>query len=449
MSSKRIQPRVLKGFRDYLPREMMPKQRMLTAITEVFERHGFSPLRTPILEYSEIVLGKSGTEAEKLYYRFEDNGARDVCMRYELTISHARAFAQHADIAKPFKLYQIGPVWRAENTGHGRMREFYQCDVDIIGAKGSLPEYECLQVDYDVLKALGIEDFVIHLSNRHLLNGLSAALELEDDDRRKALARTIDKLAGQGEDVVRKLLAEEAGLGAEDIEKVFRYLHISGSNAEILEQAKEFFAEAAGNETARKESGQGIASLSTLLDLCKAGGIPEGFIKLDLSIVRGLDYYTDAVYETFLTEMPSLGSVMSGGRYDGLIGMFTGQPTPAVGISVGIDRLFAGLQEMGRVDEIPSATHVLVTVFNEETEAASVKIASELRGLGINAEIGMGSGGLGKQMKYADKQSIPYALVLGPDEVKAGTMTLRDMQSGEQHTCSTAEQAAWFIRGGD
>ena len=446
MSSKRIQPRVLKGFRDYLPTEMMPKQKMLAAITDVFERHGFSPLRTPILEYSDIVLGKSGTEAEKLYYRFEDNGGRDVCMRYELTISHARAVAQHAEIARPFKMYQIGPVWRAENTGHGRMREFYQCDVDVVGAKGAVPEYECLQIDYDVLKALGIDNFVIHLSNRHLLNALTGVLELDTDARRKAVARTIDKLAGQGEDVVRKLLEEEAELTQEQIEQVFAYLNISGTNDEILEQADRFFKDNSSSDAVAAEATQGIENLTTLLALCRAGGIPEGYVKLDLTIVRGLDYYTDAVYETFLTDMPSLGSVMSGGRYDGLIGMFTGQETPAVGISVGIDRLFAGLQEMGRVESTPSATKVLVTVFNEDTQVPAVSAAGQLRSLGIATEIAMGKGGLGKQLKYANKQSIPYALMLGPDEIEAGTMTLRDMESGDQHTCTSPEEAAAIVQ---
>jgi histidyl-tRNA synthetase len=436
MSAKRIQPRLLKGFRDYLPEEMIPRQKMINTISDVFQRHGFAPMSTPILEYAEILLGKGGTEADKLYYRFQDHGERDVCMRYELTISHARVVAQYGEIARPLKIYQIGPVWRGENTGHGRYREFYQCDVDILGAKGALAEYECIQIDYDVLTALGINDFQIHLSERRLLNGLVTMLGLDDPTRMKPLARTIDKLMSQGEETVRRLLVEEAKLTPDQVEKVFEYLTTSGTNDEILAKLRTFF-------DGVPEAIEGVENLEHILTLAKAGGIADGALAIDLSIVRGLDYYTGTVYETFLTDMPSLGSVMSGGRYDGLVEMFTGQPTPAVGISVGIDRLLAGLQKMGRVQPMPSVTEVLVTVFGAETSSVSVEAATGLRAAGVCAELSvLDKGGFGKQLKYANKQGIPWTLMIGPDEAEAGTMTLRNMTSGDQHTCTSVGDVA-------
>jgi histidyl-tRNA synthetase len=425
MQSHLIEPRILRGFRDYLPEEMIPRQRMINTITEVFERHGFAPLGTPALEYTEVLLGKYGADAEKLLFRFNDNGGRDVCMRYDLTISLARVAAQYGHLPKPFKRYQIAPVWRAERPGHGRFREFYQCDVDIVGTPGPLAEYECLQVDYDVMTALGIEHFVIRLSNRKLLEGLSSLLGVCDVAQSRAVARTIDKLPSQGEASVRELLGTDAGLSSSQKEIVFGYLAVQGGNSDILAQLRRFFASV-------PEALEGVENLTTVLAYATAAGIPEGVIQLDLSIARGLDYYTGTVYETFLLDSPSLGSVMSGGRYDGLVAIFTGQDVPAVGISVGIDRLFSGLQELGRITPAVSVTQILVTVFDDTTTAASLAAASGLRGLGISAEVSVEGGALRKQLKYANKQQIPYALIIGPDEASAGTMTLRNMTSGEQ-----------------
>jgi len=439
MAERRVEPRLLRGFRDYLPEEMIPRQRMLDTITDVFERHGFVPLATPALEYSEVVLGKYGAEAEKLLFRFTDNGGRDVCMRYELTISLARVMAQYGNLPRPFKRYQIGPVWRAERPGHGRFREFTQCDVDIVGAGGVLAEYECLQVDYDVLTALGVGRFVIRASNRRFLDGLATMLALRDDEQKHAVGRTIDKLSGQGEAAVRDLLAEEAGLDAGQIDRVFGFLGIKGTNDEVLRRLRDYFAGV-------PEGLEGAATLDALLVCAKAGGIPDDVVQLDTSIIRGLDYYTGTVYETFLLDMPGLGSVMSGGRYDGLMGIFTGQDVPAVGISVGIDRLFAGLVEMGRVQAAASVADVFVAVFDDATAPASIRAASDLRSRGIAAEVAVEGGRLGKQLKFADRQGVPFALIIGPDEVAAGRMTLRDMKTGDQHPCVSADEVADLIK---
>lgn len=439
MAGARVEPRLLRGFRDYLPEEMIPRQKMLDRITEVFERHGFSPLGTPALEYAEVVLGKYGADAEKLLFRFTDQGGRDVCMRYELTTSLARVAAQYGHLPKPLKFYQIGPVWRAERPGHGRFREFYQCDVDIVGAEGALAEYECLQVDYDVLTALGIDRFAIRVSNRRLLDGLAAMLGITDVDRRHAIGRTIDKLPSQGDAAVQELLASEAGLSADQIARVFDFLRITGTNEEILRRLRDYFA-------GIPDGTEGVGTLDRLLGYARSGGIPDRIIQLDTRIVRGLDYYTGTVYETFLLDKPDLGSVMSGGRYDGLVSVFTGEDVPAVGISVGIDRLLTGLQELGRVEKSASVSQVFVTVFDEASAPDSLRAASELRNLGIAAELSVESGGLRKQLKYANRQGVPFALIIGPDEAAAGTMTLRDMASGEQRTCSSPDDVARIVR---
>ncbi|HQK22365.1 MAG TPA: histidine--tRNA ligase [Candidatus Latescibacteria bacterium] len=435
MASALIEPRVLRGFRDYLPEEMIPRQRMINTITAVFERQGFAPLGTPALEYSEVLLGKYGADAEKLLFRFTDNGGRDVSLRYDLTLSLARVAAQYGNLPVPFKRYQIAPVWRAERPGHGRFREFYQCDVDIVGAAGPLAEYECIQVDYDVMTALGIEKFSIHVSNRKLLEGLSSKLGVSDSAQSRAIARTIDKLPSQGEGAVRALLFSDAGLNSEQIGIVFEYLSLKGSNEAILAQLREFFANT-------PEAHSGIESLEAIIRCASAAGIPESTIELDLSIARGLDYYTGTVYETFLLDLPALGSVMSGGRYDGLVAIFTGQDVPAVGISVGIDRLFSGLQETGRIPQAATVSQVLVTVFNESTTPQSLQAATRLRSLGVAAEVAVEGGALRRQLKYANKQHIPFALIIGPDEAENGTMTLRDMESGEQESFSTVEAVA-------
>ncbi len=439
MADQRVEPRLLRGFRDYLPEDMIPRQKMLTTIADVFERHGFAPLATPALEYSEVVLGKYGVDAEKLLFRFEDNGGRDVCMRYELTASLARVAAQYGQLPRPFKVYQIGPVWRADRPGQGRYREFYQCDVDIVGSSGVLAEYECVQVAYDVLTALGVERFVVRIGNRMLLDGLAAMLGFTGDDQKHTVGRTIDKLPSQGEQVVRELLAGDAGLTDGQIDDVFGLIGIKGANSEILDGLRDYFASTPAGLA-------GVDTLDTILGYAAAAGVPDGFLQIDTSIVRGLDYYTGTVYETFLLDMPDLGSVMSGGRYDGLVGVFTGRDIPAVGISVGIDRLLAGLAELGMVDSSSSVAEVLVTVFDDSTASASVSVSSALRSEGLAVETSPEPGRLGKQFKYADRKRIPFAIVIGPDEMDGGTLTLRSMTTGEQHTCEGAGEAATIIR---
>ena len=436
--SQLIQPRLLRGFRDYLPGVMAQREKMVATVTEVFQRFGFSPLATPCIEYSDILLGKYGDEAEMLLYRFRDNGDRDVSLRYDLTVPLARVVAQYADLPRPFKRYQIAPVWRAEKPGRGRFREFVQCDVDIVGADSLAADAECVQVDNAALSALGVERFHIRLNNRKVLAGLSALAGDADAARMKGVFRTIDKLERQGADVVQELLVKESGLSTEEADAILRFLTIEGSNEERLARAGEIIGHV---ETAR----QGLEELRNVAELSAAGGTPAERVVVDLSIARGLDYYTGTVFETTLDDLPQVGSVMSGGRYDDLISLFTGKDLPAVGISIGLDRLLSALQELGRVDADAACVDVFVTVFSDELRKDSTALAARLRAAGLRVVIAFTAGKLGKQFKLADRLGARVALALGPDEAASGTVTIKDLRARTQETVP-ADQTEQRIR---
>lgn len=433
--SKKIAPKVLKGFRDYLPQEMIPRQRMIRTITEVFERYGYLPLQTPCLEYSETMLGKYGGEAEMLMYRFRDHGDRDVCLRYDLTVPLARVVAQYPELPRPFRRYQVAPVWRAENTGRGRFREFFQCDADIVGTPSLLADAECLQLGADLLRALGVERFQIRLNNRKILAGLGERLGLTDEDRLRPVFRTLDKLETQGPKRVEQLLRDECALDKRATEAIFNFLALASGLASCAEEStfqglRNFFAWS----ERREECSTGLAAvdeLEKILNLAVQGGVKQEELAVDVSIARGLDYYTGLVFETTLTGLPQLGSVMSGGRYDTLIGTFSGKPEPAVGLSVGLDRLFAGLLELGRAGEAKTTAAVLVAVFEDAREAA-VEVAGQLREAGIPTELAVGEGKLGKQLRYADRQGFRWVILAGAAERERGVVLIRDMESGEQ-----------------
>ena len=427
-----IQPRVLRGFRDYLPAVMAPRERMVARVCAVFQQFGFMPLATPCLEYADILLGKYGEDAEMLLYRFADNGGRDVCLRYDLTVPLARVVAQYPDLPRPFKRYQIAPVWRAEKPGRGRFREFVQCDVDIVGTESLAADAECVQVDNAVMAALGVTDFRIRLNNRKVLSGLAALAGGVDKGRMRAVFRTIDKLDKQGEQAVRDMLVSQNGLSEDHADRVMAFLKIEGDNAERLDRATQIMD---GVETAQ----EGLAELRQVVELAEAGGVPAERLAVDLSVARGLDYYTGTVFETILGELPAVGSVMSGGRYDDLISMFTGKDLPAVGISVGLDRLLAALQELGKVDASAGTADVYVTVFDAEGRPEATRLAGELRAVGLCVELSFTSGKLGKQFKQADRLGARLALVLGPDERSSGQVAVKDLTSGNQETVPREE----------
>lgn len=433
---KTIKPRVLKGFRDYLPEQMIARKRMMDAIAEVFERHGFPPLQTPALEYSEILLGKYGADAERLLYRFTDNGGRDVCLRYDLTVPLARVAAQYGNLPMPFKRYQIAPVWRAEKPAKGRFREFFQCDVDIVGSASLLADAECVAVDNDVLAALGVDNFRININNRKILAGFlhSLGLGAGDDDAGRAVLRTIDKLAAMGEATVRELLASDNGLDAAAIDRVFEFLGIKGTNDEMLAAAEQLIEPTgAGSE--------GICELRAVVGYAGELGVPAERLNVDFSIARGLDYYTGSVFETFLLDLPGFGSVMSGGRYDTLISTFLGRDMPAVGISAGIDRLFSGMVELGLVKTSKTPTRVLVAPLGEETLAAALAATSRLRAAGIATEVYLEPAKLKKQLKYADQRDIEAVVIIGEDELAAGEATVKLMAKRDQVRLPLAELA--------
>jgi histidyl-tRNA synthetase len=428
----RIEPRILKGFRDYLPDVMIPRTRLLRRIADVFERFGFDPLDTPALEYSDILLGKAGPEAEKLFYRFKDHGERDIALRYELTISLARVVAQYRnDLPRPFKRYQMGPVWRAESPARGRFREFWQCDVDIIGTDSLLADAECLAVDYAVMRALNVPNYVIRFNNRKLFRGLQARIGVSDDGVMDGVMRGIDKFDKIGEPGVRKELEPligQGGFSKAGLDLVFEFLKLGKGeldNAARIEELEEFLDGDIG--------AQGCGELRQVFASALELGVPDEVLRVDPTIVRGLDYYTGTVFETFLEDLPGFGSIMSGGRYDGLIGMFAGEEIPAVGISVGVDRLIAALEELKLLPKARTTAAVLVTVFEPATQAYSLRAARDLRRAGVPTELYLDAKAkLGKQLKYAGKRGFPLVVIAGPEEEKEGVVSLRNMASGEQ-----------------
>ncbi|MFT5431590.1 MAG: histidyl-tRNA synthetase [Myxococcota bacterium] len=417
----RVNPRVLKGFRDYLPDTMAPRQAMLNTVAEVFSQFGFGPLATPALEYTEILLGKYGTEGDKLLYRFEDNGGRDVSLRYDLTVPLARVVGQHTTLPTPFKRYQIAPVWRAEKPGRGRFREFLQCDVDIVGSTSLLADFECMQVGIAALKALGVEKFELRVNDRRVLDGLMARLGVESPEMRIEVLRVVDKLPKVGWDGVTRELSEKISFSEEQLSALHTFLHASlediGSSVVDMEVAQ-----------------PGIDALNTLLGWASDLGIGD-YIAVDLSIARGLDYYTSTIYETFLTDMPDLGSVMSGGRYDDLLSLFSKNPQPAVGISLGVDRLLAGLLEMGLLTAEMPSPDVFVTIFNDDVCGYAQAVAADLRAAGLSALLHLNPGQkMGKQFKQADRCGAAFVVIAGPDEVSSGQVRLKNLATGEQVT---------------
>lgn len=428
----RIEPRLLRGFRDYLPGEMIPRQRMIQTIIGVFERFGFVPLQTPALEYADILVGKLGDDAEKLLYRFLDNGERDVCLRYDLTVPLARVAAQYRNLPRPIKRYQVAPVWRAEKPGRGRFREFYQCDVDIVGSASPLADAECLAIDAAVMDALGVPSVCIRVNNRKVLNGLASLLGVRDPQQMLGVFRTIDKLSTAGEPAVREMLLDPCGLQPCAVDRVFAYLGTSGTNAEILAALRAMFA---GIEVAQ----EGLTELERVLEAAEALGADAARVRIDPSIARGLDYYTGTVFETFIIDLPDFGSVMSGGRYDGLISRFLGEDVPAVGISVGLDRLFAAMQELGRVRETGSTAQVLVAVVSDDAVPYALHVARTLRSAGLCVEQFLYNGERAKkQFQYADARAIPVVAVVGGDERETQRVTLKSLASGLQETVPLA-----------
>jgi len=434
-----IQPRTLQGFRDYPPELMIPREHLLEQARRVYRSYGFAPIDTPALEYAEILLGKGGAEADKQLYRFTDHGGRDVALRFDLTVPFARFAAQYiGQIGTPFKRYHLGPVWRGERPQRGRYREFWQCDFDTIGTTSNASDIEVALVIHDLMRACGFERFEVRVNNRMVLNGLLEELGLAE--KAKAVLIALDKLPKVGREAVAAEMAEKAGVAAAQAERVLALAETRGTNAEVLDRVRRDFG---GNERAA----EGARRLRELLDVAKAAGVSEERLRLDLSIARGLDYYTGTIYETFLSDMPEIGSVCSGGRYDSLAGLYTKQKLPGVGASLGLDRLLVAMDELKLLPKASTPAPVLVVQFSADRLGDYQKMARSLRAEGIGVEVFPEAKKVGQQLQYADKRGFRVALIAGPDEFAQGVWNVKDLRSATQREKVPAAQVAEVIRG--
>jgi len=427
----RIKPQTLRGFRDFLPSQMMAREHLIDTARRVYRSYGFAPIDTPALEYAEILLGKGGDESDKQVFRFTDQGDRDVAMRFDLTVPLARYAAQHIqELGTPFRRYHIGPVWRGERPARGRFREFMQCDFDTIGTTSNAADIETLLVINDLFEGIGIERFTIRVNNRAVLNGL---LEKSDLTNQAAgVLRCLDKIDKIGRDAVAGEMQERVGLSEEQADSVLQMAGLQGTAEEILQQLDSLLA---GSETGET----GVASLRELFDTVRACGLPEDRVRLDVSIARGLDYYTGTIYETFLGDLPEIGSVCSGGRYDNLAALFTSQQLPGIGASLGLDRMLAAMEELGMTQEATTPAQVLVTMFSRDSVTEYQQIARTLRNAGIAAEVYPEAKNIGKQMKYADRRGFSVALIAGEAELEAGTWQVKGLASGTQQEVPTGD----------
>jgi histidyl-tRNA synthetase len=424
-----IQPRTLKGFRDYLPEVMIPRELLLERVRQVCRSYGFAPIDTPALEYTEILLGKGGEESDKLIYRFRDHGDRDIALRFDLTIPFARFAAQYiGQLGVPFKRYAMGPVWRGENTAHGRFREFWQCDFDLIGTSANAADIEVALVIHDLMCALGFERFQMRINNRLVLNGLLEELQLSE--HAVALLRVLDKLPKVGRDAVEAEMVQKTGIEPARIGRVLDLAETKGSNEDILAHCERNFGSNA-------KAAEGLRRLRELTGALRLAGVPEERFQLDLAIARGLDYYTGTIYETFLTDLPGIGSVCSGGRYDDLARLFTKQSLPGVGASLGLDRLIAAMEELKLLQKTGTPAQVLIVLFQADRIGEYQGMARQLRAHGIGVEVFPEAKKMGQQLQYAEKRGFPVALIAGPDEFAQGVWKIKALATRTEITTPT------------
>ena len=426
----RIKPRTLKGFRDFLPPAMLARERIADAARATFRLHGFAPIDTPALEHAEVLLGKGGGETEKQVYRFGDNGGRDVALRFDLTVPLARFAAQYVgQLGTPMRLYHIAPVWRAEKPQKGRFREFVQCDFDTLGADSAVADAETLSVIHALVARLEVGGFTVRMNHRGVLNAFLRKNGVEE--KSVAVLRAIDKLPKVGPDAVREELTE-AGIESAAVDALLDFAGCKGQPKDVLPKAAEVVA---GDEA-------GEAAVERLREVVAAAGVPVGRLEVDLSIARGLDYYTGVIFETFLDDLPGIGSVCSGGRYDNLADLFSTQPLPGVGASLGLDRVIAAMEELGRLDESATPARVLVTVMEADRVPDYLAAARTLREAGVAAEVYPTAAKFKKQMQYADRKGFRYVLVAGTSEFERGVFAVKDLQSGEQTEAALSDLAA-------
>ena len=433
-----MKPRTLSGFMELLPGKQAQFERMLQILRKTYESYGFAALDTPVIEDAQILLAKGGGETEKQIYRFQ-KGDSDLALRFDLTVPLAKYVALHYnDLAFPFRRFQISKVYRGERAQRGRFREFYQADIDIIGdgALDILNEAEIPAIIYKVFRGFGLTRFQIRVNNRKILNGFYAMLSLSD--KAGEIMRTVDKLDKIGPEKVRICLTDDCGLTDDQADAILKFMAISGSNAQVVEALEAY---AGKNET----FDQGLAELKAVTANLGAFGVPEANFAVDLTIARGLDYYTGTVYETTLLDHPEIGSVCSGGRYDDLAGYYIEKKLPGVGISIGLTRLFYVLDEQGLINpELPSApADALVLPMGDC--AAAIALAEELRGCGLRVQLYAEQKKFKQKMAYADKLGVPFAVLLGEDEIAEDKCSVKNMRTGEQIKCTAAEAAAHIL----
>jgi len=420
-----IEPRTLKGFRDHLPAQALARERVLEIARRVYRSYGFAPIDTPALEYLEILTGKGSDETDKQLYRFQDHGGRDVGLRFDLTVPFARFAAQHVhELGLPFKRYHMAAVWRGENTQRGRYREFMQCDFDTIGTTSPVADLEMVLVVHDLLAAIGIERFTIRLNDRRALAGILGRLGLTD--QATSVLRSLDKLGKATPEAVAAELAAH-GVAAEAAAALLEMASLAGPPAEVLARLSTLVGD--------EEQGRaGVAALTAIVAGAREAGVPDGRVAIDPSIARGLDYYTGIVLESFLDDLPALGSICSGGRYDNLAGLYTKQALPGVGASLGIDRLLAGLDELGKLSAVETPAEVFLVFFDEAHLADYLRVASALRAAGMAVEFFPEAKRVGQQLKVAAKKGFPAALVIGSDEFAAGTAQFKNLATQQSMT---------------
>jgi histidyl-tRNA synthetase len=405
------------GTRDFLPAQMASRLRLVERLRKVFVTYGFEPLETPAMERIETLLGKYGDEGDKLVFKIlrrgegEATGEADLALRYDLTVPLARVIAMHPELPMPFKRHQIQPVWRADRPQKGRFREFWQCDVDTVGSTSPIADAECLAVLHDSLVALGFEHFQILVNHRAILRGMAARVGAPSETKFLTALDKLDKIGREG------VSAELQAMGVTDVGRLWTMLDAGDVDPVALEE------------------------LARIRGLAKDLGVHDDRITQDFTLARGLDYYTGGVWEVRVTE-PKIGSLGGGGRYDNLIGMFAGRTLPAVGASLGIDRIAVVMEELGMWPQGKTDVQVWVTVFSGELQPAALDVATALRRAGIACEITLDDKKLGKQMKAADQRGVPFAVVVGPDEAAKGVVQLKRLATGEQWTLTVDEAVA-------
>ena len=438
---ERVKPRTLSGFMELMPDKQVQMERMMQVLRESYSLYGFTPLDTPIIESSEVLLAKAGGETEKQIYRFS-KGDSDLSLRFDLTVPLAKYVALHYnELSFPFRRYQIGKVYRGERAQRGRFREFYQADIDIIG-DGKLSiinEAEIPAIIFQTFSKLGLKRFQIRVNNRKILNGFYAMLGLTE--KSGDVMRTVDKLDKIGPDKVKTILMDDFAVSAADADEILKFIAIRGTNAEVL-------AALSGYQGRNEVFDTGLEELNTVVRYLGDFGVPEENFAVDLSIARGLDYYTGTVYETTLLDHPEIGSVCSGGRYDNLAEYYTDKQLPGVGISIGLTRLFYVLGEQGMLNpDLPTAPADVLILPMTEDLAPAIALATQLRQAGIRTQLQCEDKKFKAKMNYADKLSIPYVIFLGEDEIASGVVACKDMQTGEQTKLNREDTIARILSG--